>query len=1082
MIRNNVQLGVLFLSLILLPLTAAAARNPQFLTLGTEAGLSHAGVTVITQDRHGFIWIGTQEGLNRFNGYDFESFEKSLSNDGNLRDDWIWSLLEDDKGRFYVGTNNGGLALYQEKTGTFANYLHDPQDPTSIPGDRVRTLMQDNRGEIWAGTNEGLARFDPDTGQFETFSTEQGLPSNSVNVIYELDDQLMVGTDLGLAMFDRDAGEFAVHSVVNGVNVRSLVEYQGDLWIGTHNSGVAVLDLHGSDIEYWSSDDEPGSLSGNLVRDLLVDEKGTLWLATDTGLGEWLPAEQRFRTYLPDASDIHSLPGAVIADLFLDASNVLWVGTYSGISRWNYASDAFASVTKSNGALDHDVVTAITEGINNELWVGSYGGGIDRLALSPLGNYVRKELEDLALADQRVMALAYDSNKQHLWIGTRTAGLYCYQIDDRTLIHFVSVESDLSSLSSNGITSLLADDDSLWVGTYGGGLNRMRFSEPGVFSRFRFDAEDPNSLASDRVLTIFKDSESHYWVGTEDGGLNRLNALQGNFFRYNNQPNQPSTLSNNAAWEIFESVDKRLWVGTLGGGLNYTKPDGLDLKSGFSQLTKRDGLPSNTIFGILDDSSGNLWFSSNEGLTQYLPGTRLFRKFDRHNGLRGNEFNFGARLKTTAGRLVFGGASGLVTFDPEDVRRNMNPPPVVVEAASSEVDGVSSYLSDVNDRRLTMRYPDRTVRFSFSALDYSSPDKNRYRYRLEGFDDDWLDAGQYRQANYTNLPSGDYVFRVIASNNDLIWNEVGASVSLTVVPPPWLSWWAYTLYALLILGGVATYVVIQRNKLAQAAEMQMILETQVRDRTHELNERNQQLESANELLRKASMTDALTGLNNRRYLYEYLETQVANLHRQFSRLETQADGADIIRKEASLFFLMIDLDGFKKINDTFGHAGGDRALVQVRDVLRASTRESDIIIRWGGDEFLIVGQSEGLEGVKLLAERIRSSIAEHTYMVGDGNVGYVAGSIGFAHYPFNAANPRMLTWERAVALADQAAYVSKRNGGNAWTSFVATDQAGETDVILLRDMPSKVLSFGKIDLITSIEGSLSVDGMNNRDD
>ena len=341
--------------------------------------------------------------------------------------------------------------------------------------------------------------------------------------------------------------------------------------------------------------------------------------------------------------------------------------------------------------------------------------------------------------------------------------------------------------------------------------------------------------------------------------------------------------------------------------------------------------------------------------------------------------------------------------------------------------------------------------------------------------------GRFRQANYTNLPSGDYVFRVIASNNDLVWNEVGASVSLTVVPPPWLSWWAYTIYALVILVIVATYVIVQRNKLASAAEMQLILETQVRDRTRELNERNVQLESANEQLRQASMTDALTGLNNRRYLYEYLESQVANLHRHFSRLEGQADAAEVIRREASLFFLMIDLDGFKKINDTYGHAAGDRALVQVRDVLRTSTRESDIIIRWGGDEFLIVGQSEGLDGVQLLAERIRNSIREHSYMVGDGNVGYVAASIGFAHYPFNAANPRMLTWERVVALADQAAYVSKRNGGNAWTSFVATDQAGETDVILLRDLPSKVLSFGKIELLTSIEGALDVDSARPKD-
>ncbi len=1053
----------------------ASARNPQFVSLGTQDGISHAGITVMLQDRHGFLWVGTQEGLNRFNGYEFDTFLKDLSAEDDLLDDWVWSLLESETGELYVGTNAGGLAVFDEKTSTFTTYLHDPDDVTSLPGDRVRALFQDSRGEIWVGTQSGLARFDPVTKRFETFATGEGLPSVAINVIHELEDQLLIGTEQGLALYDHQSNRFSLHPRVTDVNVRSLIEYQGDLWVGTHNRGVMVLDPHSTSVDSYLRGDEAGSLPGNLIRDLLVDHLGTLWLATDTGLAEWVPVEKGFRTYRPNGSDIYSLPSAVITDLFLDAGDVLWVGTYGGVTRWNYASDAFDSVNKSSGMLDHDVVISIAEGKDGSLWVGSYGGGIDRLVLSPLGEYVREPFNDLELADQRVMALAVD-DANRLWIGTRTAGLYCYHLDRGELTHFAHSDSDGSSLSFDGITSLLADGELLWVGTYGGGLNRMSLADPGKFVQFRHDENDPKSLGSDRVLTIFRDSEAHFWVGTEDGGLNRFNALQGNFTRYQDQPDVEDDLSSNAAWEIFESGDQRLWVGTLGGGINFTKPDDLSLEEGFSHLGKRDGLPSNTVFGILDDASGNIWVSSNEGLTQYLPGTRLFRRFDRHNGLRGNEFNFGARLKTRDGRLVFGGAMGLVVFNPEDVRRNIRPPDVVVEAASAEVAGISSYLPDVNDRRLNLRYPDRTVRFSFAALDYSSPDKNRYRYRLEGFDEDWLEAGQYRQANYTNLPSGEYVFRVIASNNDLVWNEVGASVSLTVVPPPWLSWWAYTLYALIILGGVATYVVIQRNKLAQAAEMQIILETQVKDRTRELNERNVQLESANEQLRQASMTDALTGLNNRRYLYEYLETQVANLQRHFSRVEGQADAADVIRKEASLFFLMIDLDGFKKINDTFGHAAGDRALIQVRDVLRASTRDSDIIIRWGGDEFLIVGQSEGLEGVKLLAERIRESVSEHSYMVGDGNVGYVAASIGFAHYPFNPANPRMLTWERAVALADQAAYVSKRNGGNAWTSFVATDQAGETDVILLRDMPSKVLSFGKIDLITSIEGSLNVDG------
>jgi diguanylate cyclase (GGDEF)-like protein len=1059
------------------------ARNVQFERITTEDGLSQENVTDMVQDIKGYMWFGTQEGLNRYDGYAFKHYEHNIGDPDSIADDWIWSLLIDHNGQLWAGTNSGGLSRYDEAREVFINYLHDVKDPGSISSNQVRFVFEDSQNILWIGTNDGgLNRLQAETGTFTHYRHEPGnnnsLPSDSVNFIHERPDgTLWIATDSGIAILDQARTRIERHEAGSNLNIRVMAEFEGSLWMGTHANGLRVFNPVSHDItEYHHRANDAGALPGNIVRDLLVDHQGVLWIATDSGLAEWLPDQGRFNSYRNNPLDQYSLTDNRIDSLMQDSGNVFWVGTYGGISRWNFVSDAFQNYHTGSGHLSFDLITAMAEANSGEIWIGTYGEGINRLR--PANNseqfYEAAPVPDIDLEDQRVMAIAIDDD-ENIWIGTRTSGLYHLVVDTGEVKHFVHDALDDNSLSNNGITAISVVDDLVWVGTYGGGLNRLDFGT-GKFTRFLHDEDDSRTIGSNRVLALYWDSGGEFWIGTEAGGLNRFNPSQEIFTRFVHDGEDPFSLSNDTAWEIIESSDGSLWVATLGAGLNrWSAEDRVSGKVSFTHLTKGDGLRSDTIYGILEDGSGHMWLSGNRGLSELIPGSNRIRHFDWRNGIRAEEFNFGARLKSRSGLLLFGGTEGMVVFNPEDVGINTHMPSIVLSARSNTVSAVTDYSRKIEPTELTLAYNDRFVDFRFAALDFASPDKNQYLYMLQGFDDGWTDPGQFRRATYTNLPAGEYFFKVRASNNDGVWNNVGTTISVNVIPPPWLSTQAYIFYVLIVGTLLVTYLGMQRRKRAVEEQVRTMLEKEVTLRTHELGDRNKELEVANEQLTLASMSDALTGLHNRRYLYNYLESQIASLNRLYSKLRQQKGNAELIRKEGSLFFMMIDLDSFKAVNDSFGHAAGDEVLIHVRDVLRASTRDSDTIIRWGGDEFLVVGQSENLEGVEHLAERIRTGLANHSYTLGDGKVGSVTGSIGFAHFPFNPHNPQQFTWEQVVAVADQAAYVAKYNGKDSWVSFSGNADTEQVDIINMKDKLASVIKEQHVTMTTSIKGEVVFD-------
>jgi two-component sensor histidine kinase/ligand-binding sensor domain-containing protein len=826
------------LCLIVGPEPAAAEdRNIRFRRLGLEQGLSQEAVQAILQDSQGLIWLGTQEGLNRYDGYDVKVFSHDPEDPGSLSHDWIWDLFEDSRGNIWVGTDGGGLNCYHREGEYFSCYRHDPDDPNSISEDRIRVIGEDSKGHIWVGTHEkGLNRLDPDHGFFTRFRHDPEDPTslNHDNVrAIKLDSRgnLWVGSDGGgLNRFDSVSGGFISYVDQEGEDtglgkdgVRSICEDRsGRLWLGTYGAGIYRFDPDQETFTHWRHDpQDPGSPGNDRVRAIIEDADGVIWAGTDRGLSEWRPESGSFVTYRHDPSDPASLSDNRIISLCHDRGGVLWVGTFGGLNRWNTSSGTFQHVKQEPGSeegLSSNVVTSFATGRKGEVWVGTYGGGLNRLRMDSgvIKHYSHQPGTGNSLCDDRVMSLLLDSRGQ-LWVGTFGGGLDRFDPMTNTFHHYCYRKDDERSLGANSVSRIFEDSaGTLWVGTYGGGLSRMDNAD-GRFTRFRHDPESPESLSDNRVLDIQEDADGALWVGTEGGGLNRFHPQEETFSAIRHDLDDPASLSNDRILTIHATDRGTLWIGTPVGLNRWDPQDRRAGRNRFTRYGKKDGLRSAVIYGILQDAQNHLWMSTNRGLSRFNPATGQFTNFDTTNGLQSNDFNAGAYAVADDGRMLFGGINGFNAFYPERIERNAHIPPVLFTdfLKLNKRAELGCPVSLVDEIVLTHR--DHLVTFEFAALDFTAPEKNRYKYRMEGLFDEWIDIGNRRQATFTNLGPGTYTLRVIAANNDGVWNEDGASIRVKMIPPPWKTWWAYCLYVLL-LGGIITGLYISKMRRIRARQ------------------------------------------------------------------------------------------------------------------------------------------------------------------------------------------------------------------------------------------------------------------------
>ncbi len=466
--------------------------------------------------------------------------------------------------------------------------------------------------------------------------------------------------------------------------------------------------------------------------------------------------------------------------------------------------------------------------------------------------------------------------------------------------------------------------------------------------------------------------------------------------------------------------------------------------------------------GILPDADGYLWLSSNNGLSRFDPRTDHFKNYDVTDGLQSNEFNYGAHYRSAGGELFFGGVNGFNAFLPRQLTPNTHVPPVVLTAflKANRPAETTEPLWAIHDIQLDHR--NDLITFEFAALDFAAPRRNRYAYKLEGFDSDWIELGNVRRLSYTNLRSGAYTFRVRASNNDGVWNEKGLRVPIRMQAPPWRSGWAYMGYGLALVAGLGAFVRWQQLKVRREEQYSHRLEEEVRRRTVELAARNSDLENLNHRLAEASLTDSLTGLRNRRFLFEHVSKDADLVRRRYI---AHKEGDD--SRTFDLSFMMIDLDCFKSINDTCGHAAGDLVLLGVRSVLARSCRSSDVLIRWGGDEFLLVGRDNDPAQVSALAERIRAEIEATAFEIGEGQVARTTCSVGYASYPFVRSEPDLFVWEDILGLADAALY-SAKSRRNAWVGFLSTQKPPPEELTrVARIDPERLVEVGSLEVLSS---------------
>jgi len=818
---------------------AAGERNVRFRHQGLEDGLSQEAILAVIQDSQGLLWFGTQEGLNRFDGYDFHVFSHDPEDPASLSHDWIWALHEDRRGDIWIGTDGGGLDCFHRESETFTHHRHDPDDPATISDDRIRVISEDLEGRIWVGAYEGgLNRLDPESGRFTRFVHDPDDPTSLGHdrvrsITEDRRGRIWIGTDgSGLSRFEPDGETFVNYrhdpenpEGIGDFRVRSILEDRsGQLWLATYGGGIDRFDPGSGAFTHFRHDpQDPGSPGNDRVRSIIEDADGTIWAGTDHGLSEWRPETGDFVTYRHDPADPASLSDNRIISMCHDRGGVLWVGTFAGINRWNTGGGAFLHLKQepdSGAGLSSNVVTSITESPDGVAWVGTYGGGLNRIEMETgaVTHYRHRPGDPAGLSTDRVGSLLADSRGM-LWVGTFNGGLNRFDPASGRITRFMGDKENPRSIGSNSVTTIYEDrSGTLWLGTYGGGLNR-RDTADGLFTVFKHDPDDPGSISGDRVLGIHQDQDGVLWVGTEGNGLNRFHPEEETFTVWRHDPENPESLSSDRIMGIHTDDRGALWIGTQGGGLNRWDPE--DRRAGrnrFTRYGKKEGLRSAVIYGILHDRQGQIWISTNRGLSRLDPGSGQFTNYDTTHGLQSNEFNGGAYYRAADGRMYFGGINGFNAFYPEEVRGNTHVPPVLFTnflKLNEEAD-LGRPVSLVDEIVLT--HHDDLVTFEFAAMDYTAPEKNRFRYRMEGMFDEWIDTGGLHQATFTNLPPGRYTFRVIASNNDGVWNGEGAAVSVTMIPPPWKTWWAYCLYVLIGASIIAGFYIMKMRRLRARQE------------------------------------------------------------------------------------------------------------------------------------------------------------------------------------------------------------------------------------------------------------------------
>lgn len=1026
----------------------------------------------ITQDREGFIWIGTANGIVKYDGYNLIHFQEEDGLSSNIAP----VLYTDSRGLIWIGTAGGGLNVYDKRDDSFTVYRHDPEDPETISSDSflwaVDQITEDGDGNIWAGTANGLNRFDRETGRFTRYFHDPENPDSlSHNEVWAVtadrDGLIWTATRNGLSRYDKRTDQFtnfyhdpdSENSLSDNWVYSVYEDGEGYIWAGTQNGGLNRFDkrramfrryshdpddaasLHHNEVFFiredpsgdlwlgrsysnpiglerfdrdrqafalYSHDPEnPDSLPGNFVQSFLFDRSGILWIVDDLGpVSTYDKNLQKFHKFNHDPGGAKGIPSLNLTTLLEAGSGRIWIGTVDGgLIRYNKEDQSFTSFNadpEQPGGLPHDYVYSLIEGTDGRLWIGTDGGWL--CLFNPETGLVERRYS-IPGSNEAPQGLIRDTlNPDWLWFGTGSNGLYRFSIGTAEFRQFVHSSGVESSLPNNSVGNLLQDENgTIWISTLGGGLARLN-REDLTFTTFVHSEDDPDSIGSNNIRDMRIRANGEFWITTSGGGLNRFDRDKNSFTRY----------------------------------------------------TVKNGLPTDTLFSIEEDDDSKLWLTSDAGLVKFDPAAGAVENtFTKEDGLQGDVFNFfpSSSLRTRDGLIWVSGNNGVNTFRPESIGTNDYIPPVYL--TSVKQNGLEMERSSAPElmTELTLDWRENYFEFEFSALNYTLSNKNSYAYMLEGVDREWYFSEQRRFGRFSAIPDGTHELRIKAANNDGLWNEQGTSLLITVEPPFWRTL-AFRLAALLSL--ILFISLMVRYRVRSIGKRNELLEKRIREKTLELR-------NSNEKLLNLTLTDALTGLNNRRYLQEFIEDEISYINRiHHGDGPSPQDGPSRL----DLGFLLLDLDNFKKVNDRYGHKIGDDVLKNSARILRSVCRESDRIMRWGGEEFLIV--SKGADNnPEVLAQRILEAFRMTPTPVDDSTSITTTCSIGIASYPFLPDDG--IGWEQTVIMADKALYSAKLSGRNGWVRLIGIDNKQGTRADIATKGLTELLKSGEVELRSSFD-------------
>ena len=852
---------ILFFLLVINIYANCQRENLKFERLDINSGLSQSNVLCILQDSRGFMWFGTEHGLNKYDGYHITVYTKNSKKTGSLSNNYINDIKEDKNGDLWIATGGGGLNRYDRQKDEFTHFKNDPLNSNSISGNFLGNLLKDSEDKIWISTESGIDVFDPKKNQFIHYQNnkndEHSLSDNAVTYMIEDNEHnIWIGTtNGGLNLFDRKKNIFTRFqhndndsTSISSNNIWTIFEdSKHNIWVGTIGGGLNLLNRGTGKFRVFKKNKTSNTICDNVIFSIAEDNEGILWIGSENeGISKLDPKAGIFQNYRRNDFDNSSLSSSSINRIYKDKKGNIWIGTYNaGVNFINYDISKFTHYrhNASGNSLSNNNVLSIYEDEKDNLWIGTDGGGVnmfDRKS-GKFTHYEHEEGNKNTICGNNVLSITQDNN-ENIWIGTWGAGITVFNRKKNSYKQYKNDPKDPYSLVGNNAWVILKDkENNMWVGVQAKGLC-LYDRDKDRFIRYTYENDNLNS---NNILLLFEDQGGMLWIGTNGNGLKQFNKKTQKIIQFEHS-DQKNSLSDNIVNCIFEDELGNLWIGT-NEGLNC-----LNRKTNiFTIYTTKDGLPNDVIFGILEDSKKNLWVSTNKGISQFDPASKKFRNFGISDGLQSNEFKQ-SYCKSRSGLMYFGGINGFNEFNPDSMKETKFDPPLMltdfrifnkeVPIAINEKDPSPLKKNITETKDIILSYKSSVISFEFASLNYIPSEKKQYAYMLEGFDKNWNEVKTKHTTTYTNLDPGKYVFKVRGLNNEGEWSSNTIALHLTITPPFWLTWWFRLMLSIVVIGGAIAFFKWRLNSIEN---QKATLQKQVHEQTLQLEQANKDLERKN---------------------------------------------------------------------------------------------------------------------------------------------------------------------------------------------------------------------------------------------